>query len=404
MALRAKRHASSSTNSFSSAAAGAVVNRRARAMQDVEQQRLQHERKLLEPLEVEALDALKRQRVFDVVEERRRTGPPWTQRCRCWPSGPRQQVGEREEPALRRIEGVEILDGLVEIAVVRSACSWYCPLDSQQHAHEREQEVQIALGVGSRQNGLMVKAAMRQAHPPDAAAEQRRQRVVAAAEIEDDRDGVVLLRVRQQEVQQERLAATPSRPGPATWPDVVVMQVPEVRRLVLGLEDRQALAAAEVRARPRARVQREQEAQIRDVRVQQRQAAQIVGAVAGHDREPGIQEVVTLLVEVLRRARQRPSRTRRRVRSRRRGSWSYGDDRQRAGAEEVAVDLHLGEALAELVDGGRRGVVDEHLLGLRLRTEVVDQRDPLVEEVTAPCVQVAAHRARSTAAAIPDRR
>ena len=55
------------------------------------------------------------------------------------------------------------------------------------------------------------------------------------------------------------------RPGRALHErvaDIVVMQVPEVRRLVLGLEDRQALRAAEVRAGPRARVQREQKAQI----------------------------------------------------------------------------------------------------------------------------------------------
>ena len=40
-------------------------------MQDVEQQRLEDQRELLEALEVEALDALKRQRVLGVVEERR---------------------------------------------------------------------------------------------------------------------------------------------------------------------------------------------------------------------------------------------------------------------------------------------------------------------------------------------
>ena len=37
--------------------------------------------------------------------------------------------------------------------------------------------------------------------------------------------------------------------------DVVVVEVPEVRRLMLGLEDRQALAAAEMGAGALARVQ-----------------------------------------------------------------------------------------------------------------------------------------------------
>ena len=71
--------------------------------------------------------------------------------------------------------------------------------------------------MGSRQNGLIVNVAVRQAHPPDAAAEQRRQLLVAAAEIEDDRDGVVLLRVRDDEVQEERLAA-PVAPETSVWP------------------------------------------------------------------------------------------------------------------------------------------------------------------------------------------
>ena len=42
-------------------------------------------------------------------------------------------------------------------------------------------------------------------------------------------------------------------------------------------------------------------------------------------------------------------------------------------AEEVAVDFHVGEGLPQLVHGGAGGLVDEHLLGPRLRTEVVDE-------------------------------
>ena len=67
----AKRHASSRTNSLSCAAASASSNRRARPMQHVEQERFEQERILVEALEVEALEPLKRQRVLDVVEERR---------------------------------------------------------------------------------------------------------------------------------------------------------------------------------------------------------------------------------------------------------------------------------------------------------------------------------------------
>ena len=77
-------------------------------------------------------------------------------------------------------------------------------------------------------------------------------------------------------------------------------------------------------------------------------APQIVRRVAGHDREPGVQEVVTLLVEcsvvpgkgfhAFRDAPIEPA-----------GVAVVDDDRQRAGAEEVPVDLHLGEALPSSV-------------------------------------------------------
>ena len=148
---------------------------------------------------------------------------------------------------------------------------------------------------------------------------------------------------------------------------------------------------------------REEKAQVGDVGVEERQAPQVVSRIAGHDREPGVQEVVTLLVEcsvvpgkdfdALGDAPIEPARV-----------AVVDDDRERARAEEVAVDLHLGQALPQLVDGGGGGVVDEHLLGPRLRTEVVDQRDALVEEVPATRVQVAAHRGVRHGAATRGRR
>ena len=42
-------------------------------------------------------------------------------------------------------------------------------------------------------------------------------------------------------------------------------------------------------------IEREQEAQIGDVRFEQREPAEVVGAVAGNDREPGVEQVVGLL-------------------------------------------------------------------------------------------------------------
>ena len=67
-------------------------------------------------------------------------GPPCTQRCRCCDERARQHVRQREEPALRRVERVDVLDGLVEVAVVlhREAV---LPARLQQDPHERDEEV-----------------------------------------------------------------------------------------------------------------------------------------------------------------------------------------------------------------------------------------------------------------------
>ena len=71
-------------------------------------------------------------------------------------------------------------------------------------------------------------------------AEQRRQLAVAVTDVEDDGLRRVLLRVRDQEVQQKALAAS-GRPKDEGVADVLDVQVEGVRRLVGRLEDRQRL-------------------------------------------------------------------------------------------------------------------------------------------------------------------
>ena len=60
------------------------------------------------------------------------------------------------------------------------------------------------------------------------------------------------------------------------------------------------------------------------------------------------------------------------------------DQRERCEPEEVPVHFHLGQGVAELPHRGARGVVHEHLFWPRLRRDVVDQGDALVEEVPTP--------------------
>ena len=82
---------------------------------------------------------------------------------------------------------------------------------------------------------------------PAAAAEEIRQLLIPTAEVENQRDGVVLLRVGDDEVQKERLAASRGAEDECV-PDVRVMQIPVIRRVLGGVKHGQAFAVGEVRA------------------------------------------------------------------------------------------------------------------------------------------------------------
>ena len=137
-------------------------------------------------------------------------------------------------------------------------------------------------------------------------------------------------------------------------------------------------------------IEREQEAQVGEVRLEQRQPPKVVGAVPGNDAQPRVEQVVGLLEEAAVVNGHRLHRLGRlvlecpRVRA-------VQHECEGATPEEVAVDLELRERIAELADGRVRGVVDEHLLGSRLRRDVVHDRHPLVEEVPAAALDVSPH-------------
>src|SRR5207245_1416566 len=89
----------------------------ARAVQNVEQERLEDEGKLLESLEVETLQPLERQGIVNVVKERRvRTAlhPAMellSQRAR-------EGVRERDQTPLWWVECIQVLHRLIQIPVV----------------------------------------------------------------------------------------------------------------------------------------------------------------------------------------------------------------------------------------------------------------------------------------------
>ena len=91
-----------------------------------------------------------------------------------------------------------------------------------------------------------------------------------------------------------KLFPLPVAPRTSVCPTSSHVQVERVRRVMRGLEYRECLAA-KVAAGSLARVEREQEAHIRSVRLEDSESAQIVSAVPGHDAQPGVQQVVRLL-------------------------------------------------------------------------------------------------------------
>ena len=135
--------------------------------------------------------------------------PPSTHFCSRATRARGQQVGEREEPALTPVEHVQVLDSLVDLAVLELAQP-IAVFAFEQDADERVQEVQV-LGGWLQRERVDADVALSQAELHVAAVKERRQLPVAVPQVQDDRERVVLLGVRDQEVQKEALAAARSR-------------------------------------------------------------------------------------------------------------------------------------------------------------------------------------------------
>ena len=87
--------------------------------------------------------------------------------------------------------------------------------------------------------------------------------------------------MRDEAAHGERFPA-PRRAGDHRVPHIAHVQVEKVRRVMPGLEHHQGFLA-EVWADACARIEREEEAQVRVVRLQQRQPTEVMRTVAGHD-------------------------------------------------------------------------------------------------------------------------
>ena len=172
--------------------------------------------------------------------------------------GSRQQIRDREEPPLAFVEHVEVLDALVDLAVLQVAQP--IPVIAlQQHANEGVKKMQV-FWRGFERKRIDRQLLMPEADFEVAAAQQRGELSVAVPEIKDHGERLVLLRVRDDEVQQEALAAA-GRAQDQRVPDVLDVQVEGVRRVVRRLEDRQSLSL-KVRVDSLALIECEDKAQV----------------------------------------------------------------------------------------------------------------------------------------------
>ena len=260
------------------------------------------------------------------------------------------------------LEDVQIFNGLVDFAVLQIAQS--VPIVSlQQHAHEGVQEVNI-LGCGVERKRVDGHVRLTETDFKVLASQQRGELSVAMPKVQDDGDGVVLLCVRDEKVQQKALA-TPGRPQHQRMTDILDVQVERVRGMVRRLEDRQRILP-QVRADPLARVEGECETEIGKVRFEQCEPPHVVRAVPRHDTQPRVQQVVGFIEKptvvnghgfhglgglLLQRALVR----------------AVQHDCQRTGSEKVAVHLKFGQRVPELADRCVCGIVNQHFFGPGIR-------------------------------------
>ena len=191
------------------------------------------------------------------------------------------------------VQHVEVLDRLVDLPVF-SVAEPIAVHALEQHPHKGVEEVQV-LRCRFEREWIDPNVALPETELEIAAFEQRRELSIAVAKVEDDGQRVVLLRVHHQEVQQEALAAAGGAEHEGVA-DVLHVQIEVIRCLVARLEDGERLGVQMGAARLAA-IEREQKAQIRVVRFEERQPPEVVGAVARHDAQPGVEQVVRLLDE-----------------------------------------------------------------------------------------------------------
>ena len=110
----------------------------------------------------------------------------------------------------------------------------------QEHAHERVEEMQV-LRRRVERKGIDRHVALTKSDLEISALQECRELAIAVPEIEDDGQRIVLLRVRDQEVDEKALAAAGGAEHQRVA-DILHVQVERVRRVMRRLEDGQRFA------------------------------------------------------------------------------------------------------------------------------------------------------------------
>ena len=137
------------------------------------------------------------------------------------------------------------------------------------------------------------------------------------------------------------------------------------------------------------RVLREEQRQVRVVRVQQVHRPDVIGLIARQHGQPRVQQVVALVGD-LRIMGGEGLETRAHTPLQRRRVVVPQHDAERVGPEVAALHRQLGQRRAEVADHRHGAVVHEHVAGGGIPVrDVAAQRDPRVVEVAPPRVDLA---------------
>src|SRR6266851_157008 len=262
-------------------------------MQDVKEQGFEKLGILTHLLKVETLEPGERNRVFWVVEEepeltslrplREPVGEPMPER-----------VGEDSESSQGRVNGVKILNLLVEVSLLGGVqFDWRCAL--KQDLCKQSKEIEVLLRGRERER---VDSEVRRidANPHVGAAEEMCKALEAPAQVENKRVRVVFLQVGDEEVEEERFAST-SAPKNHGMGDVVVMEVQEVRGVVVRFENRKILLT-EMPVLRLATVKGEEKRIICVVGIEKIQRTEVKSVISGNCREKCVQEIVFLFIKL----------------------------------------------------------------------------------------------------------